>query len=252
MRRVVPDPGKIPRGAVEDDRPPHEHESLDVMLDGSELVGDVDDRDSELAVQVGEEIGQRLLRLGVDTRRRLVENQERWLPGECLRDERALLHPAGESPDRCIGHRLEADAADRLRDKRAIRMTQPADEPAGSEPAGGNDLAYGRRRVATELRTLRQIAERAPAGEAVGGLAVEQSRALRRPLEPEKDPNQRGLSTTVRACDGHELALAQLEVDTLEHSLAGPIPERNAVKGGSYLHWSAARRVTRLARITER
>ena len=71
-------------------------------------------------MQIGEEIGQRLLRFGVDTGRRLVEDEERRLSGERLRDERALLHPAGQSPERRVGHRLETDAADRLGDELAI------------------------------------------------------------------------------------------------------------------------------------
>src|SRR4029453_15858056 len=36
--RVVPEAGQLVRRAVEDDRPAHEDEALDVVLDGSELV----------------------------------------------------------------------------------------------------------------------------------------------------------------------------------------------------------------------
>ena len=77
--RVVPDAGEVAGRAVEDDRPAHEDEALDEALDGAELVRDVQDRDAELRVQAIEEAGERLLRLGVDAGRRLVEHEERGL-----------------------------------------------------------------------------------------------------------------------------------------------------------------------------
>src|SRR5215468_7793719 len=97
---VVPEPGKLVGRAVEDDRPTDEDEALDVVLDGSELVRHVDDRHSELAVQVGEETCDRLLGLRVNSGRRLVENEERRLRCERLRDERPLLHAAREGAER--------------------------------------------------------------------------------------------------------------------------------------------------------
>src|SRR5688572_30906268 len=63
VRGVVPDAGKVPRPAVEDDRAADEHESLDVALDRAELVRDVEDRRSELSVQACEQRRERLLRL---------------------------------------------------------------------------------------------------------------------------------------------------------------------------------------------
>src|SRR5688572_4584412 len=64
--RVVPEAGQVVRRAVEDDRSPDEDEPLDVVLDRSELVGDVHDRHTKLAVERGEKPRERLLRLGVD------------------------------------------------------------------------------------------------------------------------------------------------------------------------------------------
>ena len=77
--RVVPDAGEVPGRAVEDDAAADEHEPLDEALDRAELVRDVEDRDAELAMQAVEQGGERLLRLGVDARRRLVEDEQRRL-----------------------------------------------------------------------------------------------------------------------------------------------------------------------------
>ena len=136
MARVVPDAGKVVGRAVEDDRAAHQHEALDVLLDRSELVRDVDDRHAQLAVEIGEELGERLLRLGVDAGRRLVEDQEGGLARERLRDEGSLLHPAGERANGHVRDRLEADAGDRIRDELAIVPAERADEPPdASRPA---------------------------------------------------------------------------------------------------------------------
>src|SRR5690242_21405799 len=87
VRRVVPDARKVVRRAVEDNRAADEDEPLDEPLDGSELVGDVQDGDAELAVQLREKRRQRLLGLRVDAGGRLVEDEEAGLGRERLGDE---------------------------------------------------------------------------------------------------------------------------------------------------------------------
>src|SRR5215208_932862 len=72
VRRVVPDAGELRRRPVEDDRSAHQQDALDVALDGAELVQHVEHGHTELALQPVEQLGQRLLRLGVDPGRRLV------------------------------------------------------------------------------------------------------------------------------------------------------------------------------------
>src|SRR5215475_6234686 len=65
VRRVVPRGWKRARAAVEDDRPAHQDEAVDERLDGAELVRDEQDRDAEVAVQLTEQLRQRLLRVDV-------------------------------------------------------------------------------------------------------------------------------------------------------------------------------------------
>src|SRR5918999_4074199 len=108
VRGVVPDAGQLTRRAVEDDSPAHEQQPLDVTLDRSKLVRDVEDRDSQLTVEAVEQRGQRLLRLDVDARRGLVEDEQRWLRRERLRDKCPLLLPAGQPGERVVGHGSEA------------------------------------------------------------------------------------------------------------------------------------------------
>ena len=54
----------------------------------------------------------------------------------------------------------------------------------------------------------------------MGRLAEEERRPLAGPHEPEHDSHERCLASAVRACNRDELALAQLELDVLEHTLA--------------------------------
>src|SRR5687767_9992399 len=76
MRRVVPLARQVRRRAVEHDAPAHEHQALDELLDGPELVRDEEDGRVELRVQLGEQHRERLLRVDVDAGRRLVEHEQ--------------------------------------------------------------------------------------------------------------------------------------------------------------------------------
>src|SRR5262245_61028638 len=109
VRGVVPDAGKLGRRPVEDDRPAHEHETLDVMLDGAELVRDVEDGHAEVDVEPREQLAERLLALGVDPGRGLVERQQPWLARKRLRDQRPLLLATREAAQLGIRAVAEAD-----------------------------------------------------------------------------------------------------------------------------------------------
>src|SRR4051812_34748685 len=65
VRGVVPRRRERAWPAVEDDRPTDENEPVDERLDRAELVRDEQDRHTEVAVQLAEQPGQRLLRVDV-------------------------------------------------------------------------------------------------------------------------------------------------------------------------------------------
>jgi hypothetical protein len=112
VRRVVPYTRQAGGRPVETGLSLHEHDALNELFDGAELVRDVEDRDVELAVQRLGQRGQRFLGLDVDTCRRFVEHEQARLRGECLRDEGALLLSSGEHGERTLGERLQADSPD--------------------------------------------------------------------------------------------------------------------------------------------
>src|SRR5436190_20325160 len=87
MRGVVPRGGQLGGRAVEHDRAADEDESVDVGLDGAELVRHVEDRRPELLVEPLQELGERGLRLDVDPGGRLVEHEHLRLARQRLRDE---------------------------------------------------------------------------------------------------------------------------------------------------------------------
>ena len=94
------------------------------MLDGAELVGDVEDGHAELGAELGEERRERLLRLRVDAGRRLVECEQGRFGREGARDERTLLHAAGQRPQRRVRAVTQADTFDRLPDGGAVDRVQ--------------------------------------------------------------------------------------------------------------------------------
>src|SRR5215472_7284443 len=61
MGRVVPGCGQGCGIAVEDDPAADEHEPLDVALDGAELVRDEEDGYAQVAVQLSQQCGERVL-----------------------------------------------------------------------------------------------------------------------------------------------------------------------------------------------
>src|SRR3954465_1287993 len=76
MRRVVPVCGQVGRPSVEHDAAPHEDDALGELLHGAEFVGDVEDGDAQVTVELSEKGAERLLRIHVDPRGRLVEDKQ--------------------------------------------------------------------------------------------------------------------------------------------------------------------------------
>ena len=195
------------------------------MLDGSELVRDVQDGHAELPVQPGEQGCEGLLRRDVDSGRGLVEDEQLRVAGERLGHERALLLASGEPGERPICDLGEPDSVDRLLDASSILTAESADEPRARHTARCHDLPHRRRRIETELGALRQVAERAASPRDIHRLAEEPDLAAVRPLEPEREPEQGGLPAAVRARDGDELARFDRQIEAREDRRPVPVPE---------------------------
>src|SRR3954468_23715484 len=158
VRRAVPDAGEARRRPVVDDPLADEDEAADELLHGAELVRDVQERHRQVAVEPVEERRERLLRLDVDPRRRLVEDEQRRARRERLRDERALLLPPREPchrPPREVRH---PDALQCLVDRLAVLAAKTAEQPERST-AGLDDLPDRRRRAHGDPRALREVAD---------------------------------------------------------------------------------------------
>ena len=215
-------PGSSRRRPVEDDPLAHQHEPFDEALDGAELVRDVEDRHAELVVQPMQQLAERVLRLDVDAGRRLVEHEQPRMRRERLRDERALLLAARQRAQPPPREGAQADALERLVDRVVVVPAQPAVRPQRRAPRF-DDLAHGRRRVQPDRRPLGEVADARAVAEAPGGLAVEQHLPARRPLEAEREPEQRRLAAAVRPGDRDELPLLDPQVDA-GRAPVGPCP----------------------------
>ena len=215
--RVVPLAGQGRRWAVEDDSAAHQHEPLDELLHGAELVRDEEDRRVELVVQLGEQRRQRLLGVDVDAGRRLVEHQQVGLSGERLGDEGALLLAAGQRGDGLPRPLGQADALDGRLDESSVVRPQASNGAPPRDPARAHDLLHGHRRLDPELRTLGEVADAVALPKAAGRLAEERRCPGLRLLEPEQDTEQRRLAPAVRSGHGHELTLLHGETHVAEH-----------------------------------
>ena len=123
----------------------------------------------------------------------------------------------------------EADALDRLGDGVAVVAAEAA-ERTQRRAARLDHLAHGRRRVRADARALGEVADPRAVAERRGRLAEEQHASARRPLEPEREPQQRRLAAAVRAGDRDELAVLDAQVDAGEHRPAARVGEVDAVE----------------------
>ena len=184
----MPGAGERARRPVEDDPAAHEHEPLDDVLDRAELVRDVERSSRHArACRRASSAASASCGVGVDARGRLVEDEERRLAGERLRDERPLLLAARELGERRVGVLRQPDVGDRLVDDRAVRAPQRAraarrcaSRPAETTSRTVTGASVPSRRAARGSRA-------SPAGEAVRRLAEEERLAGGRTLKPERE-----------------------------------------------------------------
>src|ERR687892_655170 len=183
-----------------------------------------------VAMQAGEQAGERLRRFRISPGRGLVQDEEAGPPRQRLRDERPLLLSSGETGQRGFRQFGETDLGDRVVHDRPVTAAERAEQAAHRQPPGGDDLAHRRWRLRPELRALGKVAEHGAPREAVRRLAEEANGAGSCPLEPEREPDERRLPSPVRPGDGDELALLDDETHALEDGLAVPVGEGDVVE----------------------
>ena len=248
----MPATREISGRAVEHDAPTDEHEALDHGLDRAELVGDVEDRDVELTVELREESGQRFLSADVNAGSWLVEDEEGRLACQRFGDECPLLLPAREMRDRQAGLLGQVDAGDRLLDDRPVAPAERTEKAPGREPSGGDDLPHRRRSVCPELRALGEVAERRAAGKVTRFLTEQPRRARSRALEAEDEPHKCRLPAAVRTGDRNELARLDAQIDGPKHLVPRVVGEGNAFELYCGRQPSPSCSAWRFARMTEK
>jgi hypothetical protein len=215
MGGVVPAGREGGRVAIEDDAAADEHEPVDVLLDGSELVGAKEDRHAEVPVELLEESGKCLLSVHVDAGGRLVEDEQIRAGSQGFRQESTLLLSAGEPTQDRRGLAREANPLDRFFDEHPVPATESSQKPSRHASAF-DDFANGRRCIDAELSPLRQVSDSRSACSVRRRLAEEERLAFRRVLEPDGDAEERRLAAAVRAGEGDELAGLDLELDIVQ------------------------------------
>jgi hypothetical protein len=161
--------------------------------------------------------------MGIQPRRRLVEEQERRIERQCARDASALLHTAGDLGGEMVLEAFQAHEAE-LRAHDDIDRLRVEVAPLAKRK---RDVLGERHRP--EQRTgLEQHAE-ARRSQLLGrGRAVDQHEARERQVETDQVPEQRGLPAAAAAQDGEHLAGRHREVEILEdHRL--PVSDRETL-----------------------
>ena len=192
-------------GVQHDDLVGHGHR-LDLV------VGDVDHRVAEVAVQLGDLDAHLHAQLGIEVRQRLVEQEDPRLAHDGAADGDALALAAGELPSAC------ARAAARSAGSRAARCTRGSISAfvyAGGLEAEGEVLVD--RHVRIERVGLEHHGDAALGRRhLVHALAVDQQLAAGDRLEPGDHAQQRRLAAARGADEDGELAGIDVEVDAVD------------------------------------
>src|SRR5262249_12410470 len=139
----------------------------------------------------------------------LVEDEELWVADERLREPDALAVALRERADAAIPHLGEAARGERVRHlpfpPRARHALQLHDEAQVLDDA----------QVGVERRVLREVADRAPAGERLdrGIAAADADRAGGGREDTGEDAHRRRLAGAVRAEEADDLAAGDVEGD---------------------------------------
>jgi hypothetical protein len=142
----------------------HHGHPLTGLGDDGEVVGDEDQREAELLLEVGQQGHHLLLERDVQRRGRLVGDEQLGPAGDRHRDHHPLPHAAGQLPDAVPGDvavAAQADELEELGDPRAALRAREVE--VGVEPFG-DLLADGEDRVQGGHRLLEDEAD-VPAGE---------------------------------------------------------------------------------------
>lgn len=196
---------------------------LDDTGDGSDVVRDHDD--GHVVIQLAERIVELLFEAVVDEVRGFVEDQQAGFGDDGSGEQGALHLPAGNFADRVAGHLFESRLSDQLHGTLLVlpRVSRP--ESVMALQTGEDDLEYGDRESAIELRDLGHITDQ-PFAAAEELLCVAD-------LAGVGDGSENGLyegcfTAAVGSDDPEEIAVEDLEVDVLQ-GLVSVVSDRNVV-----------------------
>ena len=219
------------RGRAVEEHGLFEHDDpVEVGRDRAQLVGDQQHRRLMLIDEMNERVAEQPLRLGVNSRDRLVENQQFGIGDEGAGDERALLLSAGELGDEAVAEFGECDCSEGVVDGFAIGRGRWAPPCSTREPTAGDDFSHRRGQLGRESTALGYVPEPPGLIEFARRPTEEFDSAGRRAQQPEQESEQRGFPRAVRADEGYELARPKREPD-IGHDEVVVVGEREVVGG---------------------
>src|SRR5579883_3453962 len=209
---------------------------LAAVIEDDDAVGDIhddahivlDERHgrAELVIDVEDEARHVLLLLDIHAGHRLVEEEEIGLHGERAPELDPLLQAVRELAHRRLADRLDLEEVDDplgefamfklLLERRSPMQRLPEEIALHAQEPSRHDVVE--RRHATEQRHILKGAGDALRGRLIGPhapprRALEGDGALLRMIESVDDVEHRGLAGAVRADDGEDLVLADLDAD---------------------------------------
>ena len=215
--------GHLLGGAEESDALVREESDLARHSEGgSNVVGDDDAGDAELALQLENKVSDGRRRERIEARSRLVVEHDLGIVGQAARDADALLHAARKLGWHLIHHflRLEVDELELLAHARldlVLVEVRVLAQRIGDVLVDGHRVEQ--RRALEDHPHLLSHLERVVEGEVGDVFAVDGDSALIGDQQPEQQLEDRRFSGTGFADDDDRLALSGVERDVLENRL---------------------------------
>ncbi len=191
----------------------HACHPLDIAGDEADVVGN--DEDRHRFVELAKQLEDALLRMGIDARRRFVEEEDLRLAGQRPRDQDALEFPTGEIADRFLPKMEHLEAFERLEGHPAVLRSEPSPGRGSPQSSHEDRPLHGDRKVPRKGGELRNIAEETGSRRRRG--PEDRDSPLPRFEEPEDQLEERALSPSVRTDDPQKLTPLHGKRHILEH-----------------------------------
>ncbi|KJU82810.1 hypothetical protein MBAV_005005 [Candidatus Magnetobacterium bavaricum] len=178
------------------------HDVAHLLGDDPYVVGDKEDRDAKLTVEMFEKAIKALLRDDVNAHSRFIEDEHVRFSGKCAGDKDPLAFSTGERTDNALAVTVHFGDHHGPLDGVAVGLFESPKQAHSGRASAGRYFVDGGGEVVSLLGcSLGDVADPKPLIKGLPGLPKEPDLSAGRPEQPEDELQQRGLTAAIGAYD---------------------------------------------------